>query len=257
MRMSSRSRRRPSNGSPSSGGDAGSAARTAPGSTARARGTRRRAPGNRRPSRARRRRRAESRSPAQHSLDVPPRARVDDVVGGQPRGAPARRRARGSAARGRGARPSRRRFRRRLRPPLARVSIRSSRSGCELISRNLPFSRQPRRPRTRSRCRRVAAVELAAGGMADAIDVGVLERGDHPLREPVARLVESRVDRCHHPVALGRTSSGSPPTRPRGCRPPLRKGRASLRALIDPRDRLRLELERPSFSRLAWSQMAM
>ena len=106
------------------------------------------------------------------------------------------------------------------------LSVRSSRSGCALISRNVPVSTAFSKTALEVEVVGRAPVDLAPGRVPDAVHVRVLHCRDDAIREALARLVEARVDRRHDPVALRQSlvvvveaAVG------RGCRPRSRLGR--------------------------------
>ena len=152
-----------------------------------------------RPSRPRRRRPRGS-SLAAASRSRPTGACSAPAPSSARPGAPGRRRARRSGAPS----PSARRSRSRASAPAspasrACASRRSSRSGCELISRNVPVASAASTTFSTSTSEGLRTLMRAAREVADAVDVRVLHRVQHPLGRV---LVEARVHRGHHPVEL-------------------------------------------------------
>ena len=125
-------------------------------------------------------------------------------------------------------------------------SFMSRRSGAALISIIVPFLAAA--AITRGHVDRVgrAGLDLAAGRVADGVEPGVLDRGDHALGH--RRLVhpEGGVDRADHPVqALAAARPGSPASRPGGCWTRSRRGRdLAFQPLVERRDLLDPRLER-------------
>ena len=141
---------------------------------------------------------------ASELLHLSPGAGVDDLTPrSASRGAPARRPARGCRARGHGAR----RWRSTRRTPAstaarASMSVRSSRSGCALISRNVPVSTATSKTRSKSSSYGGRLLILRPVGWPMQSTCGFCIAA---IRRSVSRsrgAVEAGVDRGHDPVAL-------------------------------------------------------